>query len=483
MADDSVAAPPRSYREALIALSEGGVVPEDKLQGLRREETLIRAAIEYPNAFAQTGVKPSYFDGPDYRFVWSAVERVRAVMPAQGALDEPTLLAELRRVGGEARYGGALGVRVLRPIMVEQPVDVIYALDVLVPELLHRAALTLWKSRLSPLLGRVDNDPDVSGLYQETITEAYRIAIAPDGGRLGKTLSQLATEWDPKKAKVSSDIIPTGFPQIDKATGGGMGRGELFVIGGGTNHGKSYAAARMIRYQAKSGRSVLHVSVEDPGDLMTCRMLADYSKPKLEPKDIRERTADPVVVAAAAAAIHLEQGDRAYYADAQKWTVGAICSLIRRHRYIAGIDMVIVDYLQAIQPDTPGHNRTQEVSTIVAQLKRCAVECGVALVLMTQYAREQYKDGEEPTVNASKYSGDIENEAEGVVLLYRDSDGTLRVKVAKLKWARSAGMRYIIPQDETTGGLGAWIDDFSPPATRGPPMRKGTGGNGGGRKP
>jgi len=186
---------------------------------------------------------------------------------------------------------------------------------------------------------------------------------------------------------------------------------------------------------------------------------------------------------AAAAALAAEQGNRAYYADAQKWTVSAICALIRRHRYMAGIDMVIVDYLQAIQPDVPGNNRTQEVSQIVAQLKRCAVECGVALVLGTQLNREGYAENTEPSITSSKNTGDIENEAELLLLAWRDADGIMRAKLAKLKWSKSAGMRYIIPQDETTGGLGAWIDDFSPPTTRGPPMRKGSGGNGGGRKP
>ena len=55
-----------------------------------------------------------------------------------------------------------------------------------------------------------------------------------------------------------------------------------------------------------------------------------------------------------------------------------------------------IDYLQAIQPDEPRHNRTQEVAEIMAKLKKTAGDIGMALVIFSQYAREEYKDGAEP---------------------------------------------------------------------------------------
>lgn len=466
------AAPKRSLRELLIAKNDGEEVSEDDLRVYRREEDLIRALIAYPRVFEGSSLSAAMFQAPDYRIAYQAIERARAVHLGDAPLHPENVLAEMRRTG-ETRFALPAGNLWMASVRSQPSVDVVYALEVLVPEVVARHQLRIWKSRYDKLGERVASTTDLIGLHQEWITESFRVASAPDGGRLGPTLQELS--WDATN-RHNPNIIPTGVPEIDRAAGGGHGRGDLMVIGGGTNHGKSYFAARLLRNQARLGRACLYVSAEDPLELMQCRMYADYSDPRLRPVDIRDRSADPFIVERAIAAAAAEQRGLVHLFAARKWPIARICAVIRRHRYMAGVDLVIVDYVQAIQPNEPMHNKTQEVAFIVSELKRTANDCGIGLVLLSQYSREEYKDGQEPSLNACKYAGDIENEAEIMVLFWRDENDALHAKLPKVKWAKARDLRFIVQTDPVSGCICDWEDDFSQPVA--PRQKRNASANG-----
>jgi replicative DNA helicase len=132
-----------------------------------------------------------------------------------------------------------------------------------------------------------------------------------------------------------------------------------------------------------------------------------------------------------------------------------VVQLMRMYRYALSVDMVLVDYIQAIKGGD-FKNKVEEVSHITSSLKRAAKDCGLALVVYSQYARDKYRNGQEPDINSFKYCGDIENESELVVLLWKDADKQLRAKVPKIKWDRSEQDSYLIPVDETTGCHKNW---------------------------
>ncbi len=465
----------RCLRDLLVAKADGAEIPEEQLRVFRREEDLVRAALAEPRAIIQAGIHHAMLEAPDYQIAWQAIGAALRTHAGTGPLHEENVLAEMRRLD-ESRLAGTRGVNWMAAIKSQAAVDVGYALDVLVPETIAHHQLRVWNKRMQNLAQRIGQDPDVVALHQQWITESFRIAITPDGGRLGETLEQI--KWDSRSPQ-TANLVPTGIPQIDRAAGGGHGRGELMVVGAGTNVGKSYMAQRLCRNQARLGRAALYVSVEDAKELFYCRMLADYAS-SARPVEIRDGSADPQVVDQAKADLAMEQQGRVYVFEAKKWTASQICALIRRHRYLADVDMVIVDYLQAIQPDEPAHNKTQEVAQITAQLKRTATDCGVALVVMSQFSREEYKDGAEPTITACKYAGDIENEAEIMALLWRDDDDTLHCKLPKIKWAKARELRYLIPTHDTTGCFGEWQEDFTPRVERQAKQGQGRRGGGGG---
>jgi replicative DNA helicase len=345
-------------------------------------------------------------------------------------------------------------------LLRDTPVSLEYALTVLVRELRAFDDLRAWKDAARNFADRVEKTSDPLSLKQEWIIEAQAVAQKYDAGHMVRSIDDAAKGWRSKGQ--SGSIVATGFAEIDRATGGGLGRGDLMVVGGGTNAGKSFVAAKMLKNQADMGKTCLYISVEDSEELLICRMLGDYAVPPLSPKDIRiamhggRSPADPKDIDVAAARMAAHQQGRVKSMFAPKAKVSQVCNAMKQHRYLHGVDMVVVDYLQAVIPDESSNNKTQDVSNVVSELKRTAHEVGVALVLMSQFARDEYRDGAEPTVNSCKYAGDIENESEVMLLLWRDQDHELWGKLAKLKWASSVGHRYIIATDSTSGAILDW---------------------------
>lgn len=475
------AATPKAYRclvDAERAEADGETVETHVRRRLECQHALIVAARAYPKALLATGLTSSDFDGADYALLWMAIENVMRANPQAESVSDGEFLEQARKLG--ARFRSPDGHNILVRLCRDPAVGVEYALTVLAKELRAVDDLRVWADAAKSFADRAQVTADPLALRHEWVVESQAIAQRYDNGTIVRSLDESAQGWRSKGA--SGSIVATGFNEIDRPTGGGLGRGDMMVIGGGTNHGKSYFATKMLKNQADAGKTCLYISVEDSEELLLARMLADYADPPIPPKDIRvamhgsSPVADPKIIDAAAVKMRAHQQGRIKTVHAPKWKVSQVCNAIRQHRYLHGIDMVIVDYIQAVQPDQTSNNKTQDVAFIVSELKKCAHEVGVALVLLSQYARDEYRNGTEPTVNSCKYAGDIENEAEVMLLLWRDEDHQLWAKLAKLKWASSVGHRYIVATHDVTGAILDWTRKLEEPPSQEDSQQRNRGG-------
>lgn len=99
-----------------------------------------------------------------------------------------------------------------------------------------------------------------------------------------------------------------------------------------------------------------------------------------------------------------------------------IVSAIRRRARKNGVKLVIVDYLQKIKPSHKFEKKTYEIGETSGMMKSVAEATKVALVCLAQLNRESVKDkgGRLPRLSDLADSGQIERDADTVVLLHRD---------------------------------------------------------------
>lgn len=126
-----------------------------------------------------------------------------------------------------------------------------------------------------------------------------------------------------------------------------------------------------------------------------------------------------------------------------------------------GARVALVDYAQAVTVPGMTGMLAEGVKHLCNELKGVARELEMVLVLASQLRRPAAGDSEEPTLWQLRDGSSLENMADGVVLLSRVDDYTLRAKVAKNKWG-AVGAEQLYARDPRSGWLveaGAAVED------------------------
>jgi len=152
-----------------------------------------------------------------------------------------------------------------------------------------------------------------------------------------------------------------------------------------------------------------------------------------------------------------------YIDDSSGASVPMIRSKCRRLSARAGLDMIVIDYLQLMQASgsRKDGNRMQEISDMTRQLKLLARELNVPIILLCQLNRgPDTRADHRPVISDLRESGSIEQDADMVILLYRPAaypdtqeyemgDNTSQIIIAKHRHG-STGVVKLLWQGEFT---------------------------------
>lgn len=213
--------------------------------------------------------------------------------------------------------------------------------------------------------------------------------------------------------------------------------GNLVVLAGETGAGKSSLALRFaLAWHARRGTKAGVVSLEDRGAVWGRRLYAADANADIgRPETITPWKADDVQASSA----ELSAEDPMHFAILEDHDVEHVTRYARALVQRDGCGLIVVDYLQEItdavaaRRGAPQHER---LSGIARAVKRVAKTCHVPVILCSQLSRPDGKKHREPTIYDIKGSGDVENMAEAIILMWKESDdehAECFAKVAKLK--------------------------------------------------
>ncbi|MCF7812343.1 replicative DNA helicase [Candidatus Gracilibacteria bacterium] len=213
--------------------------------------------------------------------------------------------------------------------------------------------------------------------------------------------------------------IGTSFKDLDNQLNGGFNASDLVIIAARPSMGKTafalvVAMKAAIEQNKRIGIISLEMSKEQLVERMFCSLLEVDSwklhKGKLEDSDFERM--GPVMDQLSNAPIFID--------DSMGNSIAELRSKARRLQMEHGLDILVVDYLQLMSGQNP-QNRVQEISEISRSLKELARELHIPIIAISQLSRGvEGRPDKRPVLSDLRDSGSIEQDADVVMMLYRD---------------------------------------------------------------
>ncbi|MCS0500059.1 replicative DNA helicase [Protaetiibacter mangrovi] len=214
--------------------------------------------------------------------------------------------------------------------------------------------------------------------------------------------------------------VPTGFTELDALTNG-LHPGQLILIAARPALGKSTLALDFARAAAiTNDLPAIFFSLEMGRSEIAMRLLSAESNiflQKLRKGDVRPD--DWTTLASTRGRI---ADAPLYIDDSPNMTLVEIRAKCRRLKQKAGLKLIVIDYLQLMTSGKKVESRQQEVSEFSRALKLLAKELQVPVIALSQLNRgpEQRVD-KKPALSDLRESGSLEQDADMVILLHRES--------------------------------------------------------------
>jgi replicative DNA helicase len=210
---------------------------------------------------------------------------------------------------------------------------------------------------------------------------------------------------------------------------GPLRKKQLVILAARPGMGKTAAALSYTLGAAQAGHGVLFVSLEMGGEELASRMAGDLcfnGRSGVPLDDILADDPTPSTIRAVGQAMGMLEDMPVSIVDTGKLTIGRLGMMVRRHaRRMSAkgheLELVVIDYLQLLSPDTKGRSNYEAVSEISRGLKAIAKDAGVAILALAQLSREvEKRTDRRPQLSDLRDSGQIEQDADAVVFLVRE---------------------------------------------------------------
>lgn len=356
----------------------------------------------------------------------------------------------------------------------------------LIHELWQRRAL----AAIGDLVGRMargrEGDIPAGKIVEEAEKELLGVQMTDRRVQLVSAREAVDAVIEELENPLAAPGVMTGIESLDEELGGLL-PGELWLLAGRPAMGKSALAGAIALNVAMRGT---HPSgsrlgaVEISGEMTVAQMMrrhitdhafdmAGLDAP--EYRNVRRRRLEDYEREAFLRAAHdLRELPTLYSVKRTGITIGTLRSLIRRQVAVwrrEGIEpgLIIVDHVGLIRPDLEVRSRTEAQTEVAIRLKELADELGVVILALVQLNRSlEARDDKRPTLPDLRDAGAWEENADGVIGVYRDAYYATREQEpkkhdARIEWDARKESKIVEAlllkvREGSTGGVRLWAD-------------------------
>ena len=234
-----------------------------------------------------------------------------------------------------------------------------------------------------------------------------------------KSIDDLFIRIDNNKNGMANGI-QTGFADLDRITNGWKPE-KLIILAARPGIGKTSIAIHIARKAALSGVSVVFFQLEMGATELTDRMIIAESEVNAE--EYNSGRIEPLGWSKAESAAGNICRLPIYIEENPKVTVNDIANKARLLKKQGKCEMVIIDYLQLVSPNSKqGRTREQEITEMSRLLKVHAKELKVPFIVLSQMNRAIEGEKREPRLSDLRESGSIEQDGDMVIFINRPED-------------------------------------------------------------
>ena len=309
-----------------------------------------------------------------------------------------------------------------------------------------------------------DPTADTREMLSKAEEKVFGILESKGGAELSVISDVLQLSLDRLDARMDqsgqSGGLETGFDDFDQLTGG-LQNSELIILAARPSMGKTALAMNIAEHAAMQARSpVLFVSLEmsaiELGDRLLCSV-AEVNGQRLRNGTITGDERRKLVQSAA----EISQAPL-YIDDSPSRTMTEIAANARRMKRRDGLGLIVIDYLQLIDPDNSRDPRQEQVAKIARRLKGLAREMEVPVLCLAQLNRqvESTRDNK-PQLSHLRESGAIEQDADVVMFVHREE----YYQTNEEDRERFRGEADLLIRKQRNGPVGdvklSWVHDFT----------------------
>ena len=419
---------------ALSVTSDGA--PPSMPHNLEAEQALLGCLMFDNGAYERLydGLQAQHFYEPFHQRLFSMIEEQIRV----GHLAEPITL--LDKFKNDQAFQDLGGIRYFADLVDRAP-PAANANDY--ARVIYDLAIRRNLIRLGGEIAKAATSDTSDAREQIEVAEAQLFAMAEKGSsstgfvpfsEAVSTALQVAEEAFHRDGGLAGTA--TRLADLDRQIGG-LHKSDLIILAGRPSMGKTALAtniamnvARHYKYEPQpdgtrktvDGGVVAFYSLEMSADQLATRLLADASG--VSGDRLRKGEIDMSEFARLKEAAMEIGASPLYIDDTGGISLAKLTARARRLKRTVGLDCIIVDYLQLVTVGEAGGamNRVQEVSTITMGLKSLAKELAVPVIALSQLSRQvEQRDDKRPQLSDLRESGSIEQDADIVMFVYRES--------------------------------------------------------------